>query len=100
MPSIMTAHIAQRSIRCRTSHTAVIIHALAPVIGPYMSRAITTIHIHETSGRTISNTTVGVRLYRNADSIIVGGRASGALVSTIEMKRHATLGAAQKQTDA
>src|SRR5688572_16871216 len=84
MPSIMTAHIAQRSARCRTSQTGVIIHALAPVIGPYMSRANTTIHIQETSGRTISNTRVGVRWYRNADSITVSGRASGALRSTID----------------
>ena len=53
----MTAHIAQSSARCGTSQTAVIIQALAPVIGPYMSRAITTIHIQETSGSRISSTT-------------------------------------------
>ena len=50
MAAIMTAHIAHSSSRCGTSHIAVIIQALAPVIGPYMSRAITTIHIQETSG--------------------------------------------------
>src|SRR4029450_453969 len=49
MPIIMTAHMAQSSARCLPSQTAVIIHALAPVIGPYMSRAITTIHIQKTA---------------------------------------------------
>src|SRR5687768_17510602 len=75
---IMTAHIAQRSSKCGASHSAVIIHALAPVIGPYISRAITTIHIQETSGVRTSNTTAGVRSYRNADSKIVAVRSSGA----------------------
>ena len=69
-----------RHIPCR----AVIIQALAPVIGPYMSRAITTIHIHETSGTRTSSTTAGVRSYRNADSRIVGGRSSGAAGSAID----------------
>ena len=40
----MTAHIAHKRSRCGASHTGVIIHALAPVIGPYMSRAMITIH--------------------------------------------------------
>ena len=73
MPVIMTAHIAQSSTKCGASHSAVIIHALAPVIGPYMSRAITTIHIHDTSGRTISNTRVEARFDLSADSSTVGG---------------------------
>ena len=50
MPAIITAHIAHSSDRCGTSQTRVIIQALAPVIGPYMSRAITTIHIQQTTG--------------------------------------------------
>ena len=75
IPVIMTAHIAQSSSKCGTSHRAVIIHPLAPVIGPYMSRAIMTIHIHETSGSRISSTIAGVRSDRNADSRIVGGRS-------------------------
>ena len=50
MPVIITAHIAHSSARCGASHCGVIIHALAPVIGPYMSRAITTIHDQHTSG--------------------------------------------------
>ena len=78
MPVIMTAHIAQSSSKCGASHRAVIIHALAPVIGPYMSRAITTIHIHDTSGVRTSSTSTGLRSYRNADSRIVGVRSSGA----------------------
>ena len=60
-----------------TSQFAVIIQALAPVIGPYMSRAITTIHIQETSGSRTSRTTAGARSYRNADSTMVGGRSAG-----------------------
>ena len=84
MPAIMTAHIAHSSSRCGTSHVAVIIQALAPVIGPYMSRAITTIHIQETSGSSTSSTSSGARSYRNADSSIVSGRSSGAVVSAID----------------
>src|SRR5687767_12530351 len=82
MPVIITAHIAHSSSKCATSHRVVIIHALAPVMGPYMSRAITTIHTHETSGSRTSSTTAGVRLYRNTDSRIVGARSSGAAIST------------------
>ena len=59
IPVIMTAHIAQSSSKCGASHRGVIIHALAPVIGPYMSRAITIIQIHDNNGaRTNSTTTV------------------------------------------
>src|SRR5262245_16840401 len=78
MAVIMTAHIAQSSNKCGASQLAVIIHALAPVIGPYISRAITTIHVHDTSGIRTSRATRGVRSYRNADSRIVGVRSSGA----------------------
>ena len=84
MAIIMTAHIAQSSSRYGAFHRAVIIHALAPVIGPYMSRAIATIHIHETTGSSTSSTTVGVRSFRNADSKIVGGRSSGTPGSAID----------------
>ena len=98
MPNIMTAHIAHRSARCGTSQTAVIIHALAPVMGPYMSRAITEIQIQETSGNTISNTTAGVRLYRNADSITVGGGAFWPIVSTIDGSRGRVGGGAKSET--
>src|SRR5437762_7399014 len=80
----MTAHIAHSSARCGASQTAVIIQVLAPVIGPYMSRAITTIHIQETIGNTIRSTTAGARSNRSADSRIVGGRSSRTVVSTID----------------
>src|SRR3954463_6240413 len=50
MPVIITAHIAQSSSRCGASQAGVIIQALAPVIGPYMSRASTTIQLQQTSG--------------------------------------------------
>src|ERR1051326_5017347 len=78
MPVIMTAHIAHSSSKCGASHRAVIIHALAPVMGPYMSRAITMIHIQDTRGDSTSSTSAGVRSYRNANSRIVGVRSSGA----------------------
>ena len=84
MPVIMTVHIAQSSKRCGTSQFAVIIQALAPVIGPYMSRAITTIHIQQTRGSRTSRTTAGVRSYRNADSTMVGGRSAGVAGPGIE----------------
>ena len=61
IPVIMTAHIAQRSSKCGAFHRGVIIHALAPVIGPYMSRAITMIHIHDTNGARTNSTTTGAR---------------------------------------
>jgi hypothetical protein len=61
MPVIITAHIAQSSSRCGASHCGVIIQALAPVIGPYMSRAITTIHDQHTSGNRIRRAMSGIR---------------------------------------
>src|SRR5688500_16043417 len=80
----MIAHMAQSSARWRASQTAVIIQALAPVIGPYMSRAITAIHTQETIGSRTSSTTTGVRSYRRADSRSVGVRFWGAAVPSIE----------------
>src|SRR5687768_3703971 len=44
MPAIITAHIAHNSSRCSPSQSVRIIQADGPVIGPYMSRAIGTIH--------------------------------------------------------
>src|SRR5687767_10156031 len=52
---IITAHMAHSSTRCGASQTGVIIQALAPVIGPYMSRAMTTIHSQEMSDTAISD---------------------------------------------
>src|SRR5688572_1882174 len=80
MPVIMTAHIAQSSSRCDASQLGVIIHALGPVIEPYMSRAITTIHSHETVGTTTRRISTAARSARSADSRKVGGssKASGA----------------------
>jgi len=46
---IITAHIAQSKRMRGQSQTVVIIHADAPSIVPYMSRAITRIHAHEAS---------------------------------------------------
>ena len=83
MAIIMTAHIAQSSSKYDKSHRAVIIQTLAPVIGPYMSRAMTMIHIHEISGSRTSSTMTGVRSYDRADSSIVRGRSPGAAGSTI-----------------
>jgi hypothetical protein len=42
--AIITAHISQSRPMCRQVHTGVIIQADNPVIGPYMSRAMGTIH--------------------------------------------------------
>src|SRR5688500_5889128 len=73
--AIMTAHNAHSSSRWGTSQIAVIIQALAPVIGPYMSLAITTILIQETTGSNTSSSSNEVRSYRNADSSLVSGRS-------------------------
>ena len=40
---------------CGASQAGVIIHALAPVIGPYMSRARTMIQAQQTSGTRVRN---------------------------------------------
>ena len=84
MPVIITIHIAQSSIRCGTSQFAVIIQALAPIIEPYMSRAITTIHIQQPKGSRIKSTAAAVRSYRNACSTIVGGRSRGEAGPSID----------------
>jgi hypothetical protein len=59
MPAIITAHIAQSSSKCGKSQVGVIIQADAPDIEPYMSRDMTTIHSHETSGTATRSSTKG-----------------------------------------
>jgi hypothetical protein len=54
-----------------------IIQALAPVIGLYISRAIATIQIQESTGTMTSSTTAVSRSRRNADSRSAGGRSAG-----------------------
>ena len=61
----------------------VIIHALEPVMGPYMSRAMMTIQAQLTSGITTTITARGERWWRRADSRTVGGRSLPAAGSTI-----------------
>jgi hypothetical protein len=51
IPVIITAHMSQSRKRCGASHSGVIIQALAPVIGPYISLAKTMIQVQETRGR-------------------------------------------------
>ena len=60
MPVIMTAHIAHSRNRCAASHDVGIIHRLAPVIGPYMSRAMMTIQLQQAT-ITVSSGTATVR---------------------------------------
>ena len=57
IPAIIAAHIAQSSTSRGVSHVTVIIHADAPDMGPYMSRAIAITQIQQTSGRPTSRTT-------------------------------------------
>src|SRR6187397_2262637 len=75
MPTIMTAHIAHSRNTWRASQWTVIIHALAPVIGPDMSCAMTTIHNQQTSGKRISRTTRDARSWPSNSSRRVGGRS-------------------------
>src|SRR6516165_10383809 len=53
MLTIIADHMANRSATCGPSQRFVIIQAADPVIGPYMSRAVPTIH-HQHSVTTIS----------------------------------------------
>jgi hypothetical protein len=71
--------IAQSSNRCGTSQCNVIIQALAPVMGPYISRVIAIIHIQENIGSMTSSTTADLRSHRNAHSRSVGGRWAGGI---------------------
>src|SRR3982750_4201543 len=75
MAAIITAHIAQSRKTWPPSQWSVIIHALAPVIGPYMSRAIATIHDQQTIGTRIRRTRSDVRSCPSASSRHVGGRS-------------------------
>src|SRR5687767_4373490 len=56
MPAIIAAHIAHSSSSRGASQVTVIIHADAPVIGPYMSRAMATTHAQQASGTTATRT--------------------------------------------
>ena len=47
-------------------------------MGPYMSRAIATIHIQENTGSRTSSTTMDLRSHRRGHSSSVGGRSAGA----------------------
>ena len=53
---IITAHISHSKTMCGQSHTVVIIHADAPCIDPYMSRAMAVIQIHDARVMTASST--------------------------------------------
>src|SRR5688572_15314545 len=57
MPAIIAAHIAHSRSSRGASQVTVIIHAEAPVIGPYMSRAMATTHAQHASGRMATRTT-------------------------------------------
>ena len=87
MPVIITAHISQSSSAWLTSHCRVIIQALAPVIGPYMSRAKTTIHAQQASGKRIKRTMNGPRWFWSANSRAVGGCSSTSGLRTPPVER-------------
>ena len=62
---IITAHIAQSSTMRGQPHVVLIIQADAPCMLPYMSWAITAIHVHAASANTMS-TTKGTRCSRSS----------------------------------
>lgn len=70
MPAIMAAHIAQSSTRRGPSQVTVIIHAEAPDMGPYMSRAMAMTQIQQAAGSTI---TTRARLTRGRISALSSG---------------------------
>src|SRR5262245_20983025 len=78
IPAIITAHIIQMRRVCVASHR-VIIHALGPFIGPYMSRATTKIQSHETALMTPSSAIGGVRGWRMTVSTHVARRGAEAV---------------------
>src|ERR1017187_7686094 len=77
MPAIMTAHMAKSSTRWVASQVSVIIQADAPVMGPYMSRAIGTIHAQLNTIATTSAAPTSSRSRRSSDSTEVREIASG-----------------------
>src|SRR5262245_13128393 len=76
MAVIMTAHIAHSRNRCGASQLVVIIQRPAPVIGPYMSRAMTTIQVQQTTRTANSGMATASRSDWSAASISVGGRSA------------------------
>src|SRR5262245_45791559 len=82
MPVIITAHIAHSRNRCGASQTGVIIQALAPVIGPYMSLARTTIQAQETTGTRTSIASTGQDRVRIGCRIVVRPAAASGIMPT------------------
>ena len=68
MPSIIAVHMAKSSARCAAFHEGVIIHAEAPVMSPYMSRAIGTIHAQQAPATSSSEPSTSQRSYVTARS--------------------------------
>src|SRR5437773_10524045 len=88
MPIIITVHMAKSSATCCRSHDVVIIHAAGPVIVPYMSRAIGTIHSQQTAvtpRRMATGTTRATRagstgsMAEDCSVVRIIGRAGGEL---------------------
>src|SRR3954454_14293992 len=71
MPVIMTAHIAASSAVCETPPRVCIIQAEAPLIGPYMSRPIGTIHAQQSIDSIASEAMTRTRSRSTADSSTV-----------------------------
>src|SRR3990172_354067 len=89
IPAIIAAHMAQSTIRRGASHTGVIIHAAAPVMAPYMSRAIAITHIQHANGTMTSTRTSVRRLFRKAVSTSVGLMADRRIPVTLPEIRRA-----------
>src|SRR5688572_7686656 len=79
MPAIIAAHIAHNRSSRGASQVAVIIHADAPVMGPYMSRAIATTHAQHASGRPMRRRASVMRGRSRADSTTVRSVKPGIL---------------------
>src|SRR3954468_15937490 len=78
--TIITVHIATSSNMCRTSHAAVMAHADAPVIDPYMSALSARIHDQDTNVTSARPPITMLRSWRRANSRSDGGegRLAGA----------------------
>jgi hypothetical protein len=78
---IITAHIAQSISTCTASHSAVIIQAEGPSIVPYMSRAISAIHVHAASVTAMRTIAMTARSWRSTAHMIqiVGSRSASGM---------------------
>lgn len=81
IPAIITIHIATSNSRCARSHVSVIIHADGPIIEPYMSRAIGTIHAQQASVTSATTAMSALRSVRTGAAVLISGEGTSNIVA-------------------